>query len=179
MSNRNVRNGKTPVIRLASSPPPEIKLVHPPPSLPSVQQVKCQQVHVPRGVPSVPLAAIRHCLRTGPHIVDLLTTVIIVAALLRPCWPSSPIFSSPPFTIPPMPSHMTLTTPRMTYSTAPIQKDCLASPYADDSDSLPDFHDLDLSPDFRDLNPIHHTIPSTIIQSSYLHPPVRQDHAIY
>ena len=79
----------------------------------------------------------------------------------------------------------------MPYSTAPIQKDCLESPYAADSDlspefhddadsnSSPDFHDLDLSPDFRDLNPINHTITSTIIQSSYLHPPVGQDHAIY
>ena len=79
----------------------------------------------------------------------------------------------------------------MTYSTPPIQKDCLASPYAADSDSSPNFHDaadsdsspnfhnLDSSPDFRGLNPIHHTIPSTIIQSSYLHLPVGRDHAIY
>ena len=114
-----------------------------------------------------------------------------VSVYLRPCWPSSPISSSPPLTIPPTPSHLTLTTPRMTYSTAPIEKDRLASPYAADSDSShdfhdaadselsPDFHDLDLSPDFRNLNPIHHTIPSTIIQSSYLHPPVGQVYAIY
>ena len=114
-----------------------------------------------------------------------------VAASLRPFWPSSPIYSSPPFTITPTPSHLTITTPRMTYSTAPIEKDCLASPYAADSDSspnfhdaadselLPKFHDLDFSPDFQDLNPIHHTIPSTIIQSSYLHPPVGRVYAIY
>ena len=139
----------------------------------------------------MPLAAIFHCLRTGPPIVHLRTNIIIVAASLRPCWHFSPISSSPPLTIPPTPSHPTLTIPRMTYSTAPIQKNCLASPYAADSDSLPDFHDaadsdpspnfhdLDLSPDFCDLNPIHHTISSTIIQSSYLHPPIRRDHAIY
>ena len=69
-------------------------------------------------------------------------------------------------------------------------KDCLARPYADsdtlpdfhdaaDSDSSPNFHDIDSSPDFHDLNPIHHTIPSTIIQSSYLHPPVGRVYAIY
>ena len=107
-----------------------------------------------------------------------------VSAPLCPCWPSSPISLSTPFTISPTPSHPTLTTPRMTYSTAPIEKYCMASPYAADSDSSPDFHgaadselspdfhDLDSLPKFRDLNPIHHTIPSTIIQSSYLHPPV-------
>ena len=73
-----------------------------------------------------------------------------VTASLRPCWPSSPIFSSPPFTIPPTLSHPTLTTPRMMYSTALIEKYCLASPYAADSDSSPDFHDAadsELSPD--------------------------------
>ena len=114
-----------------------------------------------------------------------------VAASLCPCWPSSPISSSPPFTIPPTPSHLTPTTPRMTYSTAPIEKDCLARPHAADSDtspnfhdaadsdSSPDFHELDSSPDFRDLNPVHHTIPSTIIQSSYLHPLVGRVYAIY
>ena len=114
-----------------------------------------------------------------------------VAASLCPWWPYPPISSSPPFTIPPTPSHPTLTTPQMTYSTAPIEKDCIASPYASDSDSSPhfhdaadselspDFHDLDLSPDFRDLKPIHHTIPSTIIQYCYLHPPVRRVYAIY
>ena len=162
-----------------------------PPSLPSGQQAKCRRVHVPRGVTSVPSAAICHCLRTAPPIIDLLTTIIILAASLRPCWPSSPIMSSPPFTIPPTPSHPKLATPRMTYSTAPIQKDCLASPYAADSNSLPnfheaaysnsspDFHDLYSSPGLRDLNTIHHKIPSTIIQYSYLHPPVGRDHAIY
>ena len=84
-----------------------------------------------------------------------------------------------------------LTTPGMTYSTAPIEKDCLVRPYAADSDtspdfydaadsnSSPDFHDLDSSPDFRDLNPIHHTIPSTVIKSSYLHPPVGLVYEIY
>ena len=160
MSDRNVRNGKTPVIRIAS-PLPELQLVHAPPSLPSGQQAKCRQVHVPRGVPSVPSEEIFHCLRTGPHIVNLVTIVIIVAASLRVCWSSSHILLSPQFTIPPTPSHPTLTTPQMTYSTAPIQKDCLASPYAADSDSSPnfhhaadsdpspDFHGLDLSPDFR------------------------------
>ena len=141
----------------------------------------------PGGVTSVPSAEICHCLRTGPPISDLVTTIIIVAASLRPCWPSSPISSSPPFTILPTPSYPTLTTPQVTYSTAPIKKDCLARPYAADSDtspnfhnaadsdSPPEFHDLDLSSDFRDLNPIHHTIPSTIIQSSYLNPPVGRE----
>ena len=122
-----------------------------------------------------------HCPFTNDHYV---------ATLLRPCWPSSSISSSPQFKIPPTPSHQMLTTPRMMYSTAPIQKECLASPYAADydpspdfhdaadSDSLPDFHDLDSSPYFCDLNPIHHTIPSTMIQSSYLHPPVGHHHEI-
>ena len=126
-----------------------------------------------------------------PPYCQLITTIITVAALLRPCWPSYPTFSSPPFTIPPTPSNLTLTTPWMTYSTTPIQKDCLGSPYAADSDSLPNFHDTadsDSSPDFHDLdsahnfsnlNPIHHTIPSTIIKSSYLHPLVGRDHSIY
>ena len=79
----------------------------------------------------------------------------------------------------------------MTYATAPIEKDCLERPCAADSDSSPDFHDsadsdsspdfhdLDLSTDFRDLNPIHHTMPSTIIQSSYLNPPIGRVYAIY
>ena len=114
-----------------------------------------------------------------------------VAASLYPCWPSSPISSSPPFAIPPTPSHQTLTTHLMTYSTTPIEEDCLVSTYTADSDSSPefhdaadsefspDFHDLDSLPDFRNLNPIHHTIPSTIIQSTYLHPSVVRFYAIY
>ena len=64
-----------------------------------------------------------------------------VAASLRPWWPSSPISSSPPFKIPPTPSHPTLTTSWIKYSTAAIEKDRLPIPYAADSDSLPDFQD--------------------------------------
>ena len=143
------------------------------------------------GVPERASAAIYHFLCTSPPIFNLVTTIIIVAASLRPFWPSSLILASPPFTIQSTRSHPTLTTPPMTYSNAPIQKDCLASPYAADSDSSPDFHDasdsgssldfhnLDLSPDFRDLNPIHHTIPYAIIQYSYLYLPVVRSHAIY
>ena len=137
----------------------------------------------------MPSTEICHFSRTVPPIVDLLTTIIIVTALLLLCWPSSPISSSPPFTIPPTPSHPTLTTPRMMYSNAPIQKNCLASSYAADSDSSPnfhnaadsdlspDFHDLDLLPEFRDLNCIHHTIPSTIRLSSYQPPPGGRNHS--
>ena len=40
------------------------------------------------------------------------------------------------------------------YARSIIKNGCLASPYVADSD---------LSSNFRDLNPIHHTIPSTII----------------
>ena len=51
-----------------------------------------------------------------------------------------------------------------------LQKNCLSSPYATDSNS---------SPDFRDLDPIQHMIPSTLIQSIYLDTHVGQDHSIY